>query len=43
MARESGTKALDDAGVDYSQIEQGYVGYVYGDSTQASGRSMNSG
>ncbi len=33
MARESGTKALDDAGVDYSQIEQGYVGYVYGDST----------
>ncbi len=33
MTRESGTKALDDAGVDYSQIEQGYVGYVYGDST----------
>ena len=33
MARESGTKALADAGVDYSQVEQGYVGYVSGDST----------
>ena len=33
MARESGTKALADAGVDYTQIEQGYVGYVAGDST----------
>ena len=33
MARESGTKALQDAGVDYSEIEQGYVGYVYGEST----------
>ena len=33
MARESGTKALADAGVDYAQIEQGFVGYVAGDST----------
>ncbi len=33
MARESGTKALADAGVDYGQIEQGYVGYCSGDST----------
>lgn len=33
MARESGTKALTDAGVDYRQIEQGFVGYVAGDST----------
>ena len=33
MARESGTKALADAGVDYTDIEQGYVGYVAGDST----------
>ena len=33
MAKESGTKALQDAGVDYSEIEQGYVGYVAGDST----------
>jgi len=33
MAKESGTKALQDAGVDYSEIEQGYVGYVTGDST----------
>ncbi len=33
MARESGTNALQDAGIDYSEIEQGYVGYVYGEST----------
>lgn len=33
MARESGTKALADAGVDYTEVEQGYVGYVAGDST----------
>ena len=33
MAKESGTKALQDAGIDYSEIEQGYVGYVYGEST----------
>ena len=33
MARESGTKALEDAGIDYAEIEQGYVGYVYGEST----------
>ena len=33
MARESGTKALDDAGLDYREIQQAYVGYVYGEST----------
>ncbi|CAM3611998.1 lipid-transfer protein [Smaragdicoccus niigatensis] len=33
MARESGTKALADAGIDYREVEQGYVGYVYGEST----------
>ncbi|MCE5288405.1 MAG: lipid-transfer protein [Nocardiaceae bacterium] len=33
MARESGTKALADAGISYDQVEQGYVGYVYGEST----------
>ena len=33
MARESGTKALTDAGVDYREIQQGFVGYVAGDST----------
>src|ERR1700739_2561188 len=32
MAKESGTNALQDAGVDYRDIEQGYVGYVAGDS-----------
>ncbi|OSC42400.1 lipid-transfer protein [Mycobacterium decipiens] len=33
MARESGTNALQDAGIGYREIEQGYVGYVYGEST----------
>ncbi|MEW5811064.1 MAG: lipid-transfer protein [Actinomycetota bacterium] len=33
MAREAGTKALDDAGIEYHQIEEAYVGYVYGEST----------
>ncbi|WP_084222874.1 lipid-transfer protein [Mycolicibacterium holsaticum] len=32
MAREAGTNALSDAGIDYSRIEQAYVGYVFGDS-----------
>ncbi len=33
MARESGTNALQDAGIDFAQVEQAHVGYVYGDST----------
>ncbi|MGB8504765.1 beta-ketoacyl synthase N-terminal-like domain-containing protein, partial [Mycobacterium sp.] len=33
MAREAGTNALTDAGIDYRQVEQGFVGYVYGEST----------
>ncbi len=33
MAGEATRAALQDAGVDYSDIEQAYVGYVYGDST----------
>ena len=33
MAREAGGKALADAGIDYSLVEQAYVGYVYGEST----------
>src|SRR3982074_2611096 len=33
MAGESGTNALKDAGVDYSEVQQGFVGYVAGDST----------
>ncbi len=33
MANESGTKALADAGIDYAEVEQGYVGYCSGDST----------
>jgi acetyl-CoA acetyltransferase len=33
MVKESGTKALEDAGIGYDRIEQVHVGYVYGDST----------
>ncbi|MFN2560751.1 MAG: lipid-transfer protein [Jatrophihabitans sp.] len=33
MAKESGTKALDDANLSYEAIDQAYVGYVYGEST----------
>jgi acetyl-CoA acyltransferase len=33
MARESGTRALEDAGIAYPDVEQAYVGYVYGEST----------
>ncbi len=33
MAKEAGTKALADAGIDYREVEQAYVGYVYGEST----------
>jgi acetyl-CoA acetyltransferase len=33
MARESGTRALHDAGIDYREVEEAYVGYVYGEST----------
>lgn len=33
MARESGTNALADAGIAYHEVQQGYVGYVAGDST----------
>src|SRR4029079_5941524 len=33
MAKESGTKALEDAGISFDLIEEAHVGYVYGDST----------
>jgi acetyl-CoA acyltransferase len=33
MAKESGTNALEDAGIGYDEVEQAYVGYVYGEST----------
>ena len=33
MAREAGTKAIDDAGINFNDIEQAAVGYCYGDST----------
>ena len=33
MAKESGTRALADAGISYDEVQQAYVGYVYGEST----------
>ncbi|RBA31945.1 lipid-transfer protein [Dietzia maris] len=33
MAEEAARNALADAGLDYTQMQQAYVGYVYGDST----------
>jgi len=33
MGQEAGQLALADAGIDYRDIEQAYVGFVYGDST----------
>src|ERR1700759_1438833 len=33
MAKESGTKALEDAGISFEQVEQAHVGFVYGEST----------
>ena len=33
MGREAGQKALADAGIDYSEVQQAYIGYCYGDST----------
>ena len=33
MAAEALRRALADAGVGYEQVQQAYVGYVYGDST----------
>jgi acetyl-CoA acyltransferase len=32
-AKEAGAKALADAGIPYSSVEQAYAGYVYGDSS----------
>ena len=33
MAAAAGRQALADAGLDYADVQQAYVGYVYGDST----------
>src|SRR5271157_4946765 len=33
MAEAAARKALSDAGIDYALVQQGYVGYVHGDST----------
>lgn len=33
MGAEAARRALADAGVDYADVQQSYVGYVYGDST----------
>lgn len=33
MAKEAGLNALRDAGIEYHEVQQGFAGYVYGDST----------
>ncbi len=33
MAKEAGSRALEDAGIPYDEVEQACVGYCYGDST----------
>lgn len=33
MGAQAARLALDDAGIDYGEVQQAYVGYVYGDST----------
>src|ERR1700682_3347333 len=33
MAEAAARKALEDAVIEYTQVQQGYLGYVYGDST----------
>ncbi|WP_211261103.1 lipid-transfer protein [Pseudonocardia acaciae] len=33
MAREAGCRALADAGINYGEVDQAYVGYVHGEST----------
>jgi sterol carrier protein 2 len=33
MGEKAARAALADAGIDYGQVRQAYVGYVYGDST----------
>ena len=33
LAEQAARRALHDAGVSYTDIEQGFCGYVYGDST----------
>ncbi len=33
MGAKAAALALKDAGVDYAEVQQAYVGYVYGDST----------
>ncbi|MGL4305683.1 MAG: lipid-transfer protein [Mycobacteriaceae bacterium] len=33
MSKEAGNKALNDAGISYKEVQQAYVGYVYGEST----------
>ena len=43
MAKESGTKALADAGIVYDDIKQAYVGYCYGDSSSRAARGLRPG
>jgi acetyl-CoA acetyltransferase len=42
-AKEAGTKALEDAGIAYDEVEQAFVGYCYGDSTSGQRAVYNLG
>ncbi len=33
MVKESGTKALEDAGISYDEVQAGFVGFIYAEST----------
>jgi len=43
MARESGTNALRDAGIDFDQVQAAYVGYVYGEVHVRAARGLRVG
>ena len=40
MAANAAKTALEDAGVDYEEVEQAYAGYVYGDSHLRTARRL---
>jgi acetyl-CoA acetyltransferase len=43
MGARAATAALKDAGLEYSKVQQAYVGYVYGDSTSGQRALYNLG
>jgi hypothetical protein len=43
MGAKAAALALKDAGVDYAEVQQAYVGYVYGDSTAGQAAHLRRG